>query len=127
MKKLILFFVAVFGFLFANAQTDSLKQDSLQQYVGKYKFPDGSFVSEINVTLENGILSAASSAGSAQLKRTDSKDVFDIVEFSGTATFKRSEDGKVKTLRVQVNDIDMEGTKEEPKKDGEKKNGSLPG
>jgi hypothetical protein len=108
MKKLVLSLVVCFGFLAVNAQTDSL-----QQYTGKYKFPDGSAVSEINVTLENGVLSATSAIGNAQLKKTDTKDVFDIVEYSGTATFKRGDDGKVKTMRVQVQDIDMEGTKQE--------------
>lgn len=113
MKKLFLSLVIVFGFLAVNAQTDSL-----DQYTGKFKFPDGSPVSEIGVIIEGGVLTATSAMGNSELKKTDAKDVFDIVAYSGTATFKRGEDGKIKTMRVQVQDIDMEGTRQE---------GSVPG
>ncbi len=92
----------------ARAQTDSLKE-----YTGKYKFPDGSVVTEISVVLENGGLTASSVMGSTELKKTDTKDVFDIVAYSGVATFKRNAEGKLTSLRVQVQDIDMEGTKTE--------------
>lgn len=91
-----------------NAQTDSL-----QEYTGKYKFPDGSPVTEIGVVVESGILTATSVMGNSELKKTDDKDVYEIVAYGGTATFKRGDDGKIKTMRVQVQDVDMEGTKED--------------
>ena len=109
MKKLILSLVVSVGFLVANGQTDSLKQ-----YTGKYKFPDGSPVTEIEVTLQDSVLTATSVMGNSELKKTDNKDVFDIVAFSGTATFKRGEDGKIRSLRIQVQDVDMEGERTEP-------------
>ncbi len=90
-----------------NAQTDSL-----QEYTGKYKFPDGSPVTEIGVVVESGLLTATSVMGNSELRKTDTKDVFEVVAYAGTATFTRSDDGKIKTLRIQVQDIDMEGTKE---------------
>jgi len=108
MKQLFFALALVFSFYGAAAQTDSL-----QQYTGKYKFPDGSPVTEIGVTLENGTLTATSVMGNSELRKTDNKDVFEIVAYSGTATFKRSEEGKIVTMRVQVQDVDMEGTREE--------------
>jgi hypothetical protein len=106
MKKLLFAFTILIGFS-ATAQTDSL-----DQYVGKFRFPDGSPVTEISVVLENGVLTGTSAMGNSEFRKTDSKDVFDVVAYSGTATFRRGEDGKVKMLRIQVQDIDMEGTKE---------------
>lgn len=91
-----------------NAQTDSL-----QEYTGKYKFPDGSPVTEIGVVIESGTLTATSVMGNSELRKTDNKDVYEIVAYGGMATFKRGDDGKVKTMRVQVQDVDMEGVKQE--------------
>jgi len=108
MKKLFFVCMIVMTSLVSQAQTDSLSD-----YTGKYKFPDGSPVTEIGVVVENGILTATSVMGNSELRKTDNKDIFEIVAFSGTATFKRAEDGKVKMLRVQVQDVDMEGTKQE--------------
>ena len=108
MKQVFLAFIIVMTSLVSQAQTDSLAD-----YTGKYKFPDGSPVTEIGVVIENGILTATSVMGNTELRKTDNKDVFEIVAYGGTATFKRGEDGKVKMMRVQVQDVDMEGTKQE--------------
>jgi hypothetical protein len=107
MKKLIFSFLFFYTALLASAQTDSL-----EQYTGKYKFPEGSPVTEIGVVLENGTLTATSVLGNSELKKTDAKDVFEIVAYAGTATFRRNGDGKVVGLRIQVQDVDMEGTRE---------------
>ncbi|MBL0269063.1 MAG: hypothetical protein IPP99_10475 [Chitinophagaceae bacterium] len=108
MKQLFFVCMIVMTSLVSQAQTDSLAD-----YTGKYKFPDGSPVTEIGVVIENGILTATSVMGNTELRKTDNKDVFEIVAFGGTATFKRADDGKVKMLRVQVQDVDMEGTRQE--------------
>lgn len=108
MKKIFFSLLLALGVSAANAQTDSL-----QEYTGKYKFPDGSPVTEIGVIMENGVLTATSAMGNSELKKTDSKDVFEIVAYGGTATFRRGDEGKIKGLRVQVQDVDMEGTKTE--------------
>ncbi|MBI5372656.1 MAG: hypothetical protein HZA79_11600 [Sphingobacteriales bacterium] len=109
MKKLVLSLLVIFSFSALPAQTDSL----LQQYTGKYVFPEGSPVREIGVTLENNILTATSAAGNSELKKTDTKDVFEVVAYAGTATFKRNPEGKVNGVQIQVQDINMEGTKSE--------------
>lgn len=107
MKKLLLIVFAVCTFGFVNAQTPS-PADTLKEYTGKYKFPDGSPFSEVNILLENGVLTASSAVGSSELKRREG-DVFDVVAYGGTATFKRNDEKKIVKVQVQVNDIDLEG------------------
>jgi Domain of unknown function (DUF3471) len=111
MKKLLLLAFAVCAFSFVNAQTPA-PADTLKEYTGKYKFPDGSPFSEVTVSLENGVLTASSAAGSSELKRREG-DVFDVVAYGGTATFKRNDSKKIVKLQVVVNDLDIEGEKAE--------------
>ncbi len=107
MKKVFLSLFMLFGFMAVNAQTDSL-----QQYTGKFKFPDGSPVTEITITIDNGLLMATSAMGSTEFKPTSTVDVFEIVAYGGTATFKKKE-GKVTSLQILVGDVNMEGEKTE--------------
>jgi hypothetical protein len=107
MKKVFLSLLVLLGFITVNAQTDSL-----QQYTGKYKFPDGSPVAEITITVDNGLLMAASAMGSTEFKPTSTVDVFEIIAYGGTATFKRKE-GKVTGVQILVGDVNIEGEKTE--------------
>ena len=107
MKKVFLFILGFIAFNTAMAQTDSL-----QQYTGKYTFPDGSPVKEITVVLESGVLTAQSAMGNTELRRTEG-DVFDIVAFGGTATFKRNTEKKVIAVQIVVGDVNIEGTRSE--------------
>lgn len=90
----------------------SAQTDSLQEYTGKYHFPQGSPVSEIRVAMEKGLLQASSALGSSELRKTENKDVFELVAYAGIAAFSRNEDGKIKSLRILVQDVDMEGVRE---------------
>ena len=108
MKQFFLTLCVLLVFSAVNAQTDSL-----QQYTGKYIFPEGSPVTEIGVVLENGLLTATSAMGNSELKNTDTKDEFEVVAYGGIATFKRSAEGKVNGVQIQVQDVNMEGTKTE--------------
>lgn len=108
MKKIFLSLFVVLSFLAAQAQTDSL-----QEYTDKYKFPEGSPVTEVGVIVENGILTATSAMGNSELKKTDTKDMYEIVSFGGTATFKRNGESKITSLLIQAQDVTMEGTKTE--------------
>ena len=107
MKKMLLSLFVLCAVITVNAQTDSL-----QQYTGKYKFPDGSPVTEITVALDNGLLMASSAMGTTELKLTSTVDVFEIAAYGGTATFRRKE-GKISGVQVTVGDINMEGEKTE--------------
>jgi hypothetical protein len=110
MRKYYLLLLAITTFTVLNAQ--QAPGDSLQEYTGKYKFPEGSAVTEVIVTFENGILSASSSQGSSELKKID-KDIFEVVAYSGKATFKRNEQAKLKGVVIEIEDLILEGTKEE--------------
>lgn len=110
MKKFFLLLLTITGFVTLNAQ-QTPPTDPLQEYTGKYKFPEGSAVTEITVTLENGLLYASSAQGNSELKKIE-KDIFEIVAYSGKATFKRDEKGKLNGVRIEVEDLILEGTKE---------------
>lgn len=114
MRKFLLLLFVVSGSIIVNAQQapTTPAADSLKEYTGKYVFPDGSEVPEIKVALENGILIGSSSQGSSELKRMD-KDVFAVVAYSGTATFKRDEKGKINGLYVEIGDLILDGKKAE--------------
>ncbi len=108
MKKFLFSLFALTLVFLAQAQQDT----TLQQYTGKYKFPEGSVVTEVTVSLEKGVLYSSSVMGSSELRKTAESDVFEIVAYNGTATFKRTE-GKITGLHILVGDIIMEGTKSE--------------
>ena len=107
MKYFFLSLIGMIGFLMVNAQTDSLRQ-----YTGTYKFPDGNPVTEITVSLDSTVLTANSALGSSELKKTEG-DVFEIVAYGGIATFKRNAENKISGVQILVGDLNMEGTKTE--------------
>lgn len=107
MKKIILSLIVVLGVLVARGQSDSL-----QQYTGKYKFPEGSPVTEVGVVLENGVLMATSAMGNSELRKIEG-DVFEIVSYGGTAAFRRNAEGKVTGISIEVQDVKMEGSRTE--------------
>lgn len=115
MRKFFLLLFAITGLVTLNAQ--QAPTDSLQEYAGKYKFPEGSAVTEITVALENGVLYASSAQGNSELKKIE-KDVFEIVAYSGKAFFKRNEKAKLSGVRIEVEDLILEGTKEESSSQG---------
>lgn len=109
MKKFIFTVIAVAAFSFLHAQSPT---DSLQEFTGKYKFPDGGPISELSIVIDKGALWANSAAGNSELRRTQG-DVFEVIAYSGYATFKRSAEGKVNGIKVELEDLLMEGTKTE--------------
>jgi hypothetical protein len=110
MKKLILVLMLVITASAAFSQSDS----TLQQYAGKYKFPEGSLLSEITITYDKEVLLATSVMGSSELKRANA-DVFEVVAYSGTATFKRdATTQKIIGIKVEVGQMVLEGTLEPP-------------
>ena len=109
-KLLLIIFLLTSSFILSAQQ--SPKPDSLKEYVGKYKFPEGSDVTEIRIVVENGALWAKSDKGDSELRRIE-KDTFEVVTYTGTATFKRDEKGKVNGLHIAVGDLVMDGKKSE--------------
>jgi hypothetical protein len=110
MRKLFLLIFASICFVALHAQTPV--NDSLKEYTGKYKFPEGNPVPEVTISIQNGVLFGSSAQGSSELKRIE-KDIFEVVAYSGIATFKRNEQAKVVGIKIEVEDTIMEGTKSE--------------
>ena len=109
MKKIISIVFASLFVLILNAQTDQPKPP-LEDFVGKYVFPDGSVVPDVDVTLSGTALTMASSAGTSALVELGI-DSFQIVEFSGTAVFKRGEDKKVNAVHIEAAGYVLDGQK----------------
>jgi hypothetical protein len=106
MTKLLFLFSILLSFAVVNAQ------DTLTQYTGKYVFPDGGPVPEVEVTLTDGALSMGSVAGNSLLIQLG-VDSFLIVEFSGTAVFKRAEDNKVNGVHIDAAGYILDGKKQD--------------
>ena len=108
MKKL--FFVV--SILSAKAQ-DSTKvkaaTDSLQVYVGKYKFGEGNPVSEVTVAIENGKLLLKSAMGNAELEKVEGIDQFSIPSYQGTASFFRNEAKQISGIHIEVMGRTLDG------------------
>lgn len=86
-KALMSVLFVVGGLLAAKAQADS----TFKAYLGKYSFPDGSVVSQVEVSGDSlAALTMTSEAGSSPLVRLEG-DNFNIVNFNGTASFKRAD------------------------------------
>ncbi len=108
MKKVTLFLVLAIAYcLTVKASTDPL-----QQYVAKYKFPEGSVITEVNIILDNGALSATSSIGCTSLQKND-EDHFAITSYNGHATFTRNDAKKITGIKIEVMGLTLEGTREE--------------
>lgn len=81
------------------------------QYTGNYKFPDGSVVPLITVSLEDSALVMNSSAGASPLSHIKD-DEFNIVNFNGTAVFKRNAEAKISAVHIEAMGYILDGTKE---------------
>jgi hypothetical protein len=98
-------------FIFALLGTAAAQDTTLQQYVGKYTFPAGSFVTAADIELKENVLHINSVEGSSPLEKK-AKDTFALTAYGGMAYFLRNGDGKVTGVKVEVHDILLEGTKE---------------
>jgi hypothetical protein len=107
MKKLSCFIILVCALVSVHAQEDT----TLKQYTGTYKFPDGSIVPSVEITLNNGLLTANSQMGPAGLEKI-SKDTFSLPAYNGMIYFTRDANNKVNGLRVEAQDVILEGKKE---------------
>lgn len=106
MKKIFSAFIALFIFCAANAQTDTL-----QQYTGTYVFPDGSVVPTVDVAVSEGALTMNSAAGTSPLTQLG-VDSFQLVQFSGTAVFKRGEDKSINAVHIEAMGYILDGAKQ---------------
>ena len=113
MRKLFMLLLSITSSLMMHAQQSPAPDTiALKEYTGRYLFPDGSQVSEIKVVIENGMLMATSDQGNSELKQME-KDTFEVVMYTGTATFKRDDKGKVNGIYIEIGDMILDGKKSE--------------
>ncbi len=114
MKKWFLFCCLLVALISAaRAQQISPKDSTWQQYVGNYKFPEGSVVTEVTVAIEDTVLTMSSSAGNSLLEK-QSEDLYTIIQFQGTAKFNRDANKKIIGVSIVAMGYELEGTKEQP-------------
>jgi hypothetical protein len=104
--------VTILVSLFVIACLSLRAEETLQQYAAKYKFPQGSAISEVNVVFENGLLQLNSSMGNSSLEKT-ADDKFYMPANSGTIAFIRNDAKKITGIKFDVQHISIDGTKEE--------------
>lgn len=110
MKRIAVLFVTALFFIAASAQEPAPKPP-LEDFIGKYVFPEGSVVPDVTVAVAGGGLTMTSSAGASTLTELG-VDSFQIVEFSGTAVFKRGEDKKVNAVHIEAMGYVLDGQKQ---------------
>lgn len=92
---------------FVHAQD---KDSTLQDFVGKYKFPEGSIVAEVTVSVEGSGLVMGSSIGNSALVKIGD-DLFSITAYDGSAQFKRDANKKVIGVSINAGGYALEGTR----------------
>lgn len=85
--------------------------DSLREYTGIYKFPPGSEMISLEITVVNGGLFGSTNMGSGSLVRVN-KDTFSIPEHNGIAYFSRNAEKKVVRIHLEVGELILDGEKE---------------
>ncbi len=111
MKKIALSILTAMSIISTNAQSDPTPKPSMEDYVGKYVFPEGSVVPDVTVTINSNVLYMASVQGSSVLNELG-RDSFQIVEFNGIAVFKRGDDKKVSGVHIEAAGYVLEGQKQ---------------
>lgn len=100
------------SFSAVSAQQTPTGDSTLQQYAGKYKFPEGSVVAEVTVILDGGNLTMSSPVGTSPLEKKE-EDVFVITQFQGTAKFNRDASKKIIGVTINAGGYLLEGTRTE--------------
>lgn len=90
-----------------HAQDSTLKKEIM----GKYKFPAGSVVEEVNVSEESGMLTMSSAVGTSALEQVKG-DTFNIISFNGIAVFKRNDLRKVVGVHIDASGYVLDGVKD---------------
>ena len=110
MKRALLFISVLVLSTTLFSQAPDKPQPPLEDYVGKYVFPDGSPVPDVEVALASGALQMHSAAGSSGLTQLGI-DSFAITEFSGVAVFRRGDDKKVNLVHIEAMGYILDGNK----------------
>jgi|YelNatPaOPRAMG01_1025707.scaffolds.fasta_scaffold00178_45 hypothetical protein len=110
---ILLFVGSTFFVSKAQSQQSPVTTDTtFKELIGKYTFPDGSAVEEVEVLLDSTGLSMTSDVGTSVLQQLG-KDSFALVSFQGIVVFKRDEKNKIKAVIIDAMGYHLEGKKEE--------------
>ena len=108
MKKILLILT-----IFLSVNTLFAQQDStaaLKEFVGTYKFPEGSVVPDVTVILDESGLTITSIQGSSPLvKQTD--DLYIITVYNGTCLFIRDANKKIIGVHIEAMGYILDGQK----------------
>ncbi|MBS1511868.1 MAG: hypothetical protein JST86_13560 [Bacteroidetes bacterium] len=83
-----------------------------QQYTAKYKLPTGCSIGDVSVFMENGTLHLNCLLGSTTLEITGD-DKFYMPANSGTIVFLRNDAKRITGIRMDIQNLSVEGIKEE--------------
>ena len=111
MYKTIISAILVLLIVQVSAQTKTENKPKLDDFVGRYVFPDGSVVPDVTVVVSDNTLNMSSAAGASELTELG-VDSFNIVQFSGLAAFKRGDDKKVNAVHIEAQGYVLDGTKQ---------------
>ena len=111
MRKIAVSILTSLSMIAVQAQTDPAPKPPLEDFVGKYVFPEGSVVPDVTVTLSDSALTMSSTAGTSALTELG-RDSFTIVEYSGIAVFKRGDDKKVNGVHIEAMGYVLDGQKQ---------------
>lgn len=106
MKKLLLPLL-----FFTACHLNAAGRHPLDEYAGRYTFPEGVMVKEVMVSVENGALVLVSPLCTTILVK-DGEDNFSIPSFKGTAVFKRDANKKVTSLTIAMQQLKLDGIRD---------------
>jgi hypothetical protein len=106
MKEIVLMASIMMGVMLSvHAQTNSLKE-----YFGKYTFAEGSPVAEVNITIEDTVLTINSAMGATGLQKKG-VDTFYLAAYDAPVVFKRDANNVVVSISILVQGMELIGKK----------------
>ncbi|SIO09806.1 hypothetical protein [Chitinophaga niabensis] len=95
----------------ANIDLEGIRVEDLVDYVGTYKVGTGYDEDEVKVTLKDGVLTASSRAGSADLGRQVA-DTFKVERYGGYIIFRRTAN-RISGIKIDIPsaNINIEGVR----------------
>ena len=106
MKKIVLMASIMMGVMLSvHAQTGSFKD-----YFGKYTFAEGSPVAEVNITIEDTVLTINSAMGATGLQKKGI-DTFYLAAYDAPVVFKRDANKVVVSISILVQGMELIGKK----------------
>jgi hypothetical protein len=111
MKQLVLFIFCLLCLSFASFAGTQTTDSTYKDYVGKYIFPDGSGVDEVEITISDTTLTITSTQGTATMSKLG-VDSFSMTYQNGTIAFKRDTDNKVNKIIIYVMGMELTGDKQ---------------